>query len=160
MKQLESKFTYLSSNLDELDDNDRYLVELACAASRDGYEPYSQFLVGAALRLEDDTIVTGNNQENASYPCGLCAERTALFHAHAIHPHFAPRVIAIAAQTGGHFTAHPLPPCGACRQALLEMEQKFGQPLRLILHGENENIIVEKVSDLIPLLFDSDMLSD
>ena len=150
---------YESTSLETLDNADRNLVESAKDMCKYSYAPFSNFHVGCAVQLEDDTIVTGNNQENASFPCGTCAERTTIFYAHANYPQLSPKAIAIAArQKDGEFTARPLPPCGACRQALLEMENLFNKPLRLILYGTEETLVFSCVKDILPFHFDKDSM--
>ena len=143
---------------EQLSAEDKSLVLEAKAASQNAYTPYSHFDVGCAIRLADHTIVRGNNQENASYPCGLCAERTTLFWANANYPTQAPVALAIAAQTNGQFSKNPLPPCGACRQALLETEQRFKQPIRIILYGTSRTLVVPNAATLLPFQFNSSFL--
>ncbi len=144
---------------DELSTADRDLILSARNATKSSYSPYSQFQVGAALRLADGEIILGNNQENASYPVGCCAERTALFWCSANRPEAVITAIAVAAQTGGRFTSSPIPPCGMCRQALLEVEHRQGKPIRVLLYGEEGTHCIASVRDLMPLSFDSEHLS-
>ena len=139
---------------DELTADDRELVERAKAMTRTSYSPYSHFQVGAALRLADGSVFGGSNQENAAFPVGLCAERTAFFYAQAQAPELAPVAIAIAAFTGGKFLEKPISPCGMCRQALLEAETRYGQPIRVLLCGEQGIYVINSVRDLLPLTFD------
>lgn len=139
---------------DELTADDRELVERAKAMTRTSYSPYSHFQVGAALRLADGSVYGGSNQENAAFPVGLCAERTAFFYAQAQAPELAPVAIAIAAFTGGKFLEKPISPCGMCRQALLEAETRYGQPIRVMLYGESGIYVVNSVRGLLPLTFD------
>lgn len=140
--------------MDELPADDRQLVERAKAMTSSSYSPYSHFRVGAALRLADGSIFGGSNQENAAFPTGLCAERTAFFYAQANAPEEAPVAIAIAAQTAAGFTPKPVSPCGSCRQALLEAETRYGQPIRVLLYGEDGVYVVDSVRALLPLTFD------
>lgn len=158
MKQDSLTIQYESLSPEEFSAEDAGLVKLAQEASAKAYAPYSEFKVGCALKLEDGTVVTGNNQENASYPCGQCAERTTLFWANANYPDKAPATIAIAAQKAGKFTLSPLPPCGACRQALLETELRFGKPIRMILFGAKSAFILKSISDLLPFQFGKETL--
>lgn len=137
---------------------EKMLVERAKSASADAYAPYSNFWVGAALLLENGEIITGNNQENAAYPSGLCAERTAVFYANAAHPDVAVTTIAVAAQHAGGFLKEPIAPCGACRQVLLETEHRYGKKLRILLYGETEIAILDSVKYLLPLSFGVDSL--
>lgn len=159
MQPLTHTCHYLCCTYNELSEQERQLVEAAKLATRHSYAPYSRFQVGAAALLGDGTIVTGANQENAAYPSGLCAERTALFHSGAAHPGQPVIALAIAAYTNGKFTNIPVPPCGACRQVMLETEQRYGTPIRILLFGtESIYIIPEGVTQLLPLLFDASML--
>lgn len=151
---------YSLCTFDELSEEDRALVTEARQASLNSYAPYSHFHVGAALRLADGTIVRGSNQENAAYPSGLCAERTALFATGANYPTTPVEAIAIAAcNNEGVFTAQPTPPCGACRQVMLETEKRFGQPMRILLYGEKTTcVIAGGVAEILPLVFDGSFL--
>lgn len=138
----------------ELPAPDRELVEAARTISRNAYAPYSHYSVGAAIRLADGTIVTGSNQENAAYPSGTCAERTAAYYAHAQHPDTPFDTIAIAfIGTDGHEPAEPASPCGACRQALSEYEKLAGHDVRVILVGKAEVYVIPSVHALLPLTF-------
>ena len=114
--------------------------------------PYSKFHVGAAALLEDGTIVTGSNQENAAYPSGLCAERVALFHAGHQYPDMPVVALAIAAATNGR-QVESISPCGACRQVLLEAEQRYGKPMKVLLCGTKEVVVAESAESLLPLCF-------
>ncbi len=143
----------------ELSAEDRELVELAKEATKNSYSPYSRFKVGAALRLADGSIVTGSNQENASYPLGLCAERTAIFHAQHMHPEQPIVAIAIAAFANGHFYPEPISPCGACRQVMLEVEDRYKQPMRVLLYGAGGTHVVSSVKDLLPFQFIGESMS-
>jgi cytidine deaminase len=138
----------------ELSGDDRRLVEHAQRASEAAYAPYSGFHVGAAALLDNGEIVSASNQENAAYPSGLCAERTALFYAGARYPAAAVKAIAIAAQTGGAFCPLAVRPCGACRQVMLECEKRGQQPVRVIMYGERQVEAVQSVRDLLPLSFE------
>ncbi len=139
--------------LEELPEIEKLLIERAKSASGNAYAPYSHFLVGAAVLLENGEILTGNNQENAAYPSGLCAERTAMFYANANYPDVAVTTLAVAAQNAGGFLKDPIAPCGSCRQVLLETEQRYGKKLRVLLYGASEIAIIETVKDLLPLSF-------
>jgi cytidine deaminase len=110
--------------------------------------------VGAAALLDNGEVVSASNQENAAYPSGLCAERTALFYAGSKFPAAAVKAIAIAAQTGGKFCSYPVYPCGACRQVMRECEKRGQQPIRVIMYGERQAEVVQSVLDLLPLSFD------
>ena len=138
---------------EELNDEEKKLVDAAKEASNRSYAPYSRFQVGAAVRLAGGVLVSGSNQENAAYPSGTCAERTTLFYANSQYPDRAVEALAIAAQTGGKFIEHPTAPCGACRQVILETEERYRHPIRIYLYGTNEVYIVDSIVGLLPLCF-------
>lgn len=142
----------------ELPEPLKNLVAVAKAKTQDAYCPYSDFHVGAALLLADGTIVTGSNQENAAYPSGLCAERTALFAANSTYPNTPVVALAIAGYTHGHFTQDPVSPCGACRQVMLETECRYGQKMQVVLYGTQECLVLESAADLLPVCFTSKCL--
>lgn len=159
MKQLSHTCHYQLYDYDELLDQDRQLIIAAQQATERSYAPYSRFHVGAAALLDDGTIVTGTNQENAAYPSGMCAERTTLFYASSTHPSKAIMALAIAAYTDGAFTSSPIAPCGACRQVMLEIEQRYGRPIRIILYGTQGVYVIEGgIRELLPLTFDASFL--
>ena len=135
------------------------LIEQAYQAARQAYCPYSHFQVGVALELVDGTIIKGNNQENAAYTSGLCAERTAAFYAAANYPDTPMHRMSIVAINPGKPLTVPISPCGSCRQSLLEFEQKFNHNIELILAAENGPIyVVPSVHDLLPCSFTSEYL--
>lgn len=139
--------------MDELSEEDRQLVESAKNATSGSYAPYSKFHVGAAVRLEDGTVVIGSNQENAAYPSGLCAERTALFAASAQHPDVPVVALAIAARKGKRFLPQPVSPCGACRQVISGVEERYRRPIRILLYGTEGTLVSEGITPLLPLRF-------
>ena len=156
-KKIEVAYTQYE-DLQELPQQDRELLEKASVAAEDAYAPYSRFKVGAALRLDNGVIVTANNQENAAFPSGLCAERIAVFSAAAQYPGHAIEALAITAKAQ-HDIDHPIAPCGACRQSILEYEHKFKQPIRVILRGSSGKIAVfDSMETLLPFQFNSDEL--
>ena len=138
---------------DELTDEQRAVIETAKEQTKHSYCPYSHFHVGAAAKLGNGVIVRGANQENAAYPSGLCAERSALFAAGAQYPDQAVTKLAIACFTGGHFTKEPGAPCGGCRQVMLETEHRYGGKMEVLLYGEEETYVFESAADLLPLTF-------
>ncbi len=138
---------------EELTDEEKKLVDAAKEASNRSYAPYSRFQVGAAVRLAGGVLVSGSNQENAAYPSGICAERTTLFYANSQYPDRAVEALAIAAQTGGKFIEHHTAPCGACRQVILETEERYRHPIRIYLYGTDEVYIVNSIVSLLPLCF-------
>ena len=142
-------------SLNELSDDDRELALKAMEATRNSYAPYSRFNVGAAVRLDDGTLVTGANQENIAYPSGLCAERTTMFYAAAEYPDIPMKTIAIAASSGGKLCPVPATPCGACRQVMAEYQSRGGHPISIILVGAEKIWKFSCVDDILPLIFDS-----
>ncbi len=146
-------------SLIECSNEKKDLIEKAKNSSNSAYAPYSGFHVGAAVLLEDGTIVTGSNQENAAYPSGLCAERTALFYANAHYPDLAVKAIAITAKTKGNFTKDICAPCGSCRQVLVEVENRYNTPIQIIMYGENHIYEVDSIRDLLPFCFGKDSLN-
>ena len=156
MTNKEIKIAYKEyASLDELDQKDRELAQAAIDATSQAYAPYSKFNVGTAVLFEDGVIVKGANQENAAYPSGLCAERTALFYASASRPDKAMTAIAIAAGQNGQLCETPATPCGACRQVMAQYQLKSGLPMRVLLVGAHTIWSFEKIDDLLPLIFDS-----
>ena len=141
--------------LEQMEAHDRKLVEAAIEAMSGSYAPYSNFNVGAAVLLEDGEIIKGANQENAAYPSGLCAERTALFYAGSSRPDTAVTSIAIAGGQEGKLCKDPVTPCGACRQVMAQTQLRSGRPVSVILIGETRIWRFEKVDDLLPFIFDS-----
>jgi len=146
-------------NLNELPENDLKLIEAAREIAKKAYAPYSGFKVGAALQMADGNIITGNNQENASSPVGSCAERSALFWANANFPGTAILSIAVTAIDRSGKRAASLSPCGACRQAMLESELRFGRPIRVLLESRDKIDVLDNVKSLLPLSFDSNSLT-
>jgi len=142
-------------SLDQLDSRDRELAEAAIEATNGSYAPYSRFNVGAAVRLDNGMIVKGSNQENAAYPSGLCAERTAMFYASANYPSCSMTAIAIAASQEDILCDNPATPCGSCRQVMAQYQTKGGCPMEILLVGGKKIWKFEKVDDVLPLIFDS-----
>ncbi len=158
MKDIELNFKMQFCQLEELADDDRQLVEKAIGATQNSYAPYSNFHVGACLRLADGREVIGANQENAAFPSGLCAERSAVFAAQSMFPEEAITALAIAARNENGLTAQPVSPCGACRQVILEMEDRYKQDVRILLYGTEGVYVIPSVKSLLPLHFvDSNM---
>lgn len=159
MKEKNIQIAIRIFSFDELPVEYQRLVDKAKEQTQLAYAPYSKFSVGAAVLLEDGTITTGNNQENAAYPSGLCAERVAIFHANSLYPDKAVKALAIAAHTKGNFLQYPISPCGSCRQVLLETENRFNKNMDILLYGEKEIFLIKKASDLLPLNFSDKQLS-
>lgn len=135
------------------------LMKTAIEARGNAYAPYSKFNVGAALLLNNEEVVIGNNQENASYPSGLCAERTAVYYAGAKYPNAKILKMAITASSQNQVTNQPIPPCGACRQAIAEYEIKQKESIEIYFMGAQGKVIKsDSLVNLLPLLFDNSVL--
>ena len=143
------------SSLEEMPLEDRQLSLAAIDAMKRAYAPYSNFFVGAAVLLDDGTVVTGANQENAAFPSGICAERTAMFSAGASYPDRAMVSIAVAGGAGGALDPEPASPCGACRQVMAQYQTKGGRDMSIILVGDGRILKFSRVDDLLPFIFDN-----
>lgn len=154
MKEKKIEIEYkVYQDISELGKDDAELLSLARDITKQAYAPYSHFKVGAAARTEKGTV-TGTNQENASFPVGICAERSLLSTAAALFPGLPIETIAVSYDNANGESIHPISPCGMCRQALLEYESRGGKPLRLILGGQSgEIIVVDSVAKLLPFAF-------
>ena len=153
-KTLEIQYIKYASK-DEMPAEDASLLSRAEEMTRNSYAPYSAFHVGAAVLMESGEVYCGSNQENAAYPSGLCAERTALFYASAQHPDGVVKAIAIAAEYMGKPAPGMVTPCGSCRQAMAQYETKSAKPIKVILGGSDGIMVFHSVSDLLPFVFDS-----
>lgn len=153
-KEIRTSFIEYAS-IDELETEDRELARAAVEAMNNAYAPYSHFHVGAAVRMSNGEIVRGSNQENAAFPSGLCAERTAMFSASAKFPDKDMRSIALAGGVHGLLTEQPATPCGACRQVMAQYQTKAGQPMSVIMIGKSRIWKFSRVDDILPLIFDS-----
>ena len=160
MRQKKFEFSFeVYAGIDELNAEDRQLLTEARNATDKAYAPYSNFHVGAAAKLENGKIVTGTNQENASYPVGICAERVLLSAISSLYQGIPVETMAVSYQSKKMKSDHPISPCGMCRQALQEFEGRTGRPIRLILAGmEGEIYIINSASQLLPLAFSSEEL--
>ena len=156
MEQIDINISIESYQLDELSPQDQELVQAAIEATKNAYANYSRFYVGAALRLENGKIVIGANQENAAFPSGLCAERTAVFAAQANYPDSPIETLAIAGRNEKGVLPNPITPCGACRQVILEIEDRYKKPIKILLYGTLKIYCVRSVKDLLPLSFVDD----
>ena len=156
-KMREEKFIcpyQVYDSMEELPRQDAELMCLAHEATKNSYAPYSKFYVGAAVRLANGEIVTGNNIENAAYPSGLCAERVAMFAAMAKYPGVAFEALAVTAHSATKKIDEPVAPCGACRQVMVEVEQQSKQPLRVLCQGETGPVMVfDGIESLMPFIF-------
>jgi cytidine deaminase len=152
----ESGFKYSEYSIkEELGIENARLIDLAIDAQKSSYSPYSKFRVGAALLLENGEVIQGSNQENGAYPSGLCAERVALFYAGTKFPGIAIKTIAISASFNGQLTNEPVPPCGACRQVMIESRNIGKKPLKVILVGREKIYEIEDTTFLLPFNFSS-----
>ncbi len=158
MEQIDISIIIQSCQLDELSPRDRELVQAALAATENAYARYSRFYVGAALRLENGKVVIGANQENAAFPSGLCAERTAVFAAQANYPDSPIEALAVAGRNENGVLPNPITPCGACRQVILEIEDRYKKPVKILLYGTKKVYCVRSVKDLLPLSFVDDCM--
>ncbi len=160
MKEIEIKSVLqVYDSFDDLSKDVQDLMKQSIMIRDKAYAPYSQFLVGAAILLENGEVVLGNNQENASYPSGLCAERTAIYHAGANYPGVSIKMMVLTAKSLKHKLESPIPPCGACRQAIAEYEQKQDAPIEIYFMGETGKVAKSSsLSNLLPLIFDNSYL--
>jgi len=150
---------FIFQDINELSDVDKNLMQAAIKASRNAYAPYSGFSVGAALLMEDDSIIIGNNQENAAYPSGMCAERVAIWKAGSSYPNKKVKKIAITAVSSNKKLDKPVGPCGACRQTLLEYEVNQKEDMEILFMGEIGNVVkANSIASLLPFSFDSSYL--
>ncbi|HLV15813.1 MAG TPA: cytidine deaminase [Xanthomarina sp.] len=156
--KIESRLS-VYDNLDELSEDIVALMDQAAIARNNSYSPYSKFSVGAAILLDNNEIILGSNQENASYPSGLCAERTAIYYAGSQYPDAKILKMAIIAGSRVHQTMTPIPPCGACRQAIAEYEVKQNADIEIYFMGETGKVVKShSLANLLPLVFDKSML--
>ena len=156
MKQKRLEIEYQELAFDELPAQEQNLVESAIQATDNSYSPYSHFREGTPLRLKAGSVQMGATHEHAAFPSGLCAERTAIFAAQAQHPELRPVLLAIAARNANGLLPEPVSPCGACRQVMLQMEQRYGQPMGVILYGTKHIFKFGSASQLIPFSFGDD----
>ena len=159
MKEKKITLNFISSHLSELDIEDQELIANAKEAFVSAYAPYSGFLVGASILLNDGQVINGSNQENVAYPSGLCAERVAMFYVGSKFPDIKIRTIAVSVFSKSFEVTDVISPCGACRQVMAEYEEKQGQPIKVILHSPNDQVLIaNKVQDLLPFMFKSPQL--
>ncbi len=160
MEEQKFEFSFeVYDSIDELKENDRQLLKEARIITKEAYAPYSNFYVGAAAKLSNDKIVTGTNQENASFPVGICAERVLLSSVSSFYPGASIDAIAVSYQSKIVKSDHPISPCGMCRQSLQEFEGRVKRPIRLILGGMVGKIyVIKSACSLLPLAFRSEEL--
>lgn len=158
MKTIDLSIKIGFGTFDELSADDQHLIQTAIAATENSYSPYSRFQVGAALCLANGKEVMGANQENAAFPSGLCAERSAIFAAQSNYPDQPVTALAIAARNEYGLMHDPIVPCGACRQVILEIEDRYKQPIRILLYGTGGVYVINTVKELLPLQFVSESM--
>jgi cytidine deaminase len=160
MQENKFAFTYeMYNDISELNEKDAWLLNEARAITEQAYAPYSNFHVGAVAMMANGEVVAGTNQENASYPVGICAERVLLGNAATIYPGVAIETLAVSYNSDTIKSNHPISPCGMCRQVLLEYETRVKSPIRLILAGMEGKIqIIQTAASLLPFAFTSDEL--
>jgi cytidine deaminase len=162
MKKQQLTITYeVFSDISELDPDDRALLLNARQTTANAYAPYSHFNVAAAARMKNGQVLSGTNQENASFPAGICAERVLLSAISAVYPNEPVQSLAISYKGDLDNSKRPLAPCGICRQSLSEFERRYHQPIRLILGGmEGEAYVFSSAKDLLPLDFSKEDLDE
>ena len=160
MKEINTGSTaFIYEDINELSDVDKNLMKVAVEATKTAYAPYSGFNVGAALLMEDGSIIIGNNQENAAYPSGMCAERVAIWKAGSSFPNKKVKKIAITAVSSNKQLDKPVGPCGACRQTLLKYEINQKEDVEVFFMGEIGNVVkTSSIASLLPFSFDSSYL--
>lgn len=149
---------YELESLEELVPEEQHLAKASKEAVKNAYAPYSKFNVGAAVLLENGEIISGTNQENAAFPSGMCAERVAMFYANSKYPEVPVKAIAVSAFYNNSYTEEPVPPCGACRQVLLESETRFKKPIKVLLVSDDKITFTKNVKTLLPINFDEEFL--
>ena len=159
MQEKKIELSFILANLNELSAQEQQLVANAKAAFKTAYAPYSGFLVGASVLLENGEVINGSNQENVAYPSGLCAERVALFYAGAKFPDVKINTVAVSVLSKNFEVKDVISPCGACRQVMAEYEDKQHRPIKVILHSPTDEVLIaNRVEDLLPFMFKSPLL--
>lgn len=155
MKNQKIQIDYIEINsIEQLEPSEQRLVNKAKSAAKKAYAPYSEFFVGSAVLLENGEIFTGSNQENAAFPSGICAERTALFSAATAFPDVPVKTIVVTAIANGKLVKSPVSPCGTCRQVILQTQNRYSKKIRLIMFAEEKSYLIDDASQLLPLPFD------
>ena len=159
MQEKKIELSFILAHLSELSAEEQQLVSNAKSAFKTAYAPYSGFLVGASVLLENGEVINGSNQENVAYPSGLCAERVALFYAGAKYPNVKINTIAVSVLSKNFEVTDVISPCGACRQVMAEYEDKQDMPIKVILHSPTDEVLIANtVEDLLPFMFKSPLL--
>jgi cytidine deaminase len=161
MQEKKIELSFILANLSELSAEEQQLVSNAKSAFKTAYAPYSGFLVGASVLLENGEVINGSNQENVAYPSGLCAERVALFYAGAKYPNVKINTIAVSVLSKNFEVTDVISPCGACRQVMAEYEDKQDKAIKVILHSPTDEVLIANtVEDLLPFMFKSPLLKN
>ena len=159
MQEKKIELSFITAHISDLSEQEQQLVSNAKSAFKTAYAPYSGFLVGASVLLENGEIINGSNQENVAYPSGLCAERVALFYAGARYPDIKVKTIAVSVLSKNFEVNDVISPCGACRQVMAEYEDKQEQSIKIILHSPTDEVLIANtVEDLLPFMFKSPLL--
>ena len=159
MQNKKIELSFLTAHLSELSELDQELIAKAKEAFTTAYAPYSGFLVGASVLLENGKVINGSNQENVAYPSGLCAERVALFYSGAKYPNIKINTIAVSVLSKNFEVTDVISPCGACRQVMAEYEDKQSEPIKVVLHSPTDEVLIANtVEDLLPFMFKSPLL--
>jgi cytidine deaminase len=159
MQEKKIELSFITAHLSELSEQEQQLVANAKSSLKTAYAPYSGFLVGASVLLENGEIINGSNQENVAYPSGLCAERVALFYAGARYPDVKVKKIAVSVHSKNFEVTEVVSPCGACRQVMAEYEEKQEEAIKVILHSPTDEVLIANtVEDLLPFMFKSPLL--
>lgn len=154
MEQKTIQSTFLVCQKEELSQEEQQLIDAAIEATSRSYAPYSHFHVGAAIQLKNGVVIMGCNQENAAFPAGICAERSAIFAAGAQYPDQPILTLAITARNSkGELLDEPASPCGTCRQVIIETETRFKQPVRILLYGKKHTYVMDGIRQLMPFSF-------
>lgn len=149
---------YEYNSIDDFCKEEQELIKKCKESVKNAYAPYSKFNVGASVLLANGKIISGSNQENAAYPSGLCAERVAIFYANSKYPNVAVKALAVTAFTKNQYIENTVPPCGSCRQVIIETEKRFRTPIKIILVSRNKISVVENAKELLPLNFNENFL--
>ena len=159
MNEEKLELSFIRAKLLELSPEEQSLIINAKESFKNAYAPYSGFLVGASILLENGKVINGSNQENVAYPSGLCAERVALFYAGAKHPNISIKTIAVSAKSNTFEINDVVSPCGACRQVMAEYQEQQEESIRILLHSPNDDVLIaNSVEDLLPFMFTSPLL--
>jgi len=159
MQEERLELSFIRAKFLELSLEEQTLIKNAKSSFKNAYAPYSGFLVGSSILLENGEVINGSNQENVAFPSGLCAERVALFYAGSQYPKIVIKTIAVSALSKSFDINNIVAPCGACRQVMAEYQQKQNSEIRILLHSPNDDVLIaHSVQDLLPFMFTSPLL--